>query len=70
MEISFELNMISLPNELNFKTAPDKRQDGFSHKSNIISVKDLTEEQAYEYAEEIKHAFVYHWGVLSGLLDS
>jgi hypothetical protein len=69
MEIKLNIKKPIMPSEIFMEQPIGKRQDGFNpSKGNIfnpskgsIKVKDLTEEQAYEYAELMKQTFIEHW---------
>lgn len=52
-----------MPNEIFFELEQNigKKQDGFNPTSGKISVKDLTSEEANEYAELMKQTFIEHW---------
>lgn len=61
MTKEFKLQMISMPNFINYEMPPVKRQDGFKPEGNAIPVGSLSEDEAKEYAEEMKEAFLSHW---------
>lgn len=61
MELTVKIKMPLMPDVLNFEAAPKPKQAGFQTAGNSIAVKDLTEEQANEFADEWKKAFLEHW---------
>jgi hypothetical protein len=61
MEIKLNIKKPIMPSEIFIEQPIGKRQDGFNPSKGSIKVKDLTEEQAYEYAELMKQAFIEHW---------
>lgn len=60
MKIDVKIKMIQMPNFLILETPPVEKQDGFRHGSTI-PIGELSEEQANEYAEEMKQSFLNHW---------
>lgn len=61
MEIFFKLKMVSMPNFINFEMPPRPRQEVFTHGANSIPIEQLSEEQARQYAEEMRLSFIAHW---------
>lgn len=67
MNVNFPLVMIGMPDHISFQVpGTGQRQDGFKPGQNQIAIKDLTEDQAKQYAEELKTAFMDHWKEKSG----
>lgn len=60
MEKKFNLLMVSMPNFLQMERPPQSRQEGFKPDSFSIPVSELSEEEAFQYGEEMKQAFVIH----------
>jgi len=62
MIIESEVNPPSMPNDIYFSKKPGRKQDGiFLSPSHKMAVKDMTEEQAIEYAELMRVTFIEHW---------
>jgi hypothetical protein len=57
MSKEFILVMATMPNFISFKTSTTKK--GVSGSS--IAVSELSEQEAREYAEEMRIAFINHW---------
>lgn len=56
----------TMPTVIMLEQVTAKKQDGPGfQKLGSIAVKDLTEEQAIEYAELMKETFIEHWKKLS-----
>lgn len=60
MEKSFKLNPPLMPNYITYGSGVVKREDSF-RQAATIAVQDLTEQEAIEYAELMKQAFIEHW---------
>lgn len=60
MEKKFKLVLPKPINFISLMMPPRPRQDGFNPAPSI-SVGDLTEEEATEYAECLKQDFLRHW---------
>ncbi len=65
MEKKFKMLPPMMPNFLPYESAPRPRQEGFNPENNRISVSELSEEEAIEYGELMKQAFIEHWKVKS-----
>ena len=65
MTKEFKLLMISMPNFISYETPPVERQEGFNPENKGIPVGSLSEDEAKEYAEEMKEAFLSHWELKS-----
>ena len=61
MEIKSKIQKPVMPSHIYVERPAGKRQDGFNPSLGEIAVGDLTEEQAYEYAELMKNTFIEHW---------
>lgn len=59
MNKTFKLLPPLMPNFLAFEIGPQKRQQGFV--TNRVSVTELSEQEAIEYGELMKQAFIEHW---------
>lgn len=59
MTKEIKLKMIQMPNFICIEQSARPRQEGFNQIT--IPVKDFTEEEAVNYAEEMKQAFINHW---------
>lgn len=59
MTKKFELLPPMMPNFIYIKTEPKPRQEGFT--PHTIPVKDMDEQEAQEYGELMKQAFIQHW---------
>lgn len=70
MEKSFKLLMPTMPNFISYEGPVRLKQEGFSSENNSIPVSDLTEEEAYQYSEEMKDAFIDHWKSLKLKADT
>lgn len=64
MKIELTIQKPVMPDHLSIEGVAGARQDGFSL-LKTIPVKDLTSDQAHEYAETLKDAFLNHWFVLT-----
>ena len=60
MEKKFELLPPSMPNFATFKKEKQLRQDGFKVDGGF-PIKNFTREEAEEYGELMKQAFIKHW---------
>ncbi len=60
MNKSFKLLIPAFPETINIEMPIGERQDGFNPDGNTIKVSDLTDEEAEEYAELLKQAFLDH----------
>jgi hypothetical protein len=60
MNKKFELLPPLMPNYARFKKEPGLRQDGFKADGGY-PIEKLTKEEAAEYAELMKQAFIEHW---------
>lgn len=60
MKVEFELLPPRMPNFVEMKVPPKTRQEGFSEGMSIV-VEDLTEQQANEFADLMRAAFIDHW---------
>ena len=60
MEKTFKLKPPMMPNFINVDTGTRLRQEGFAS-GLTIPVKDLSKEEAEEYAELMKQTFLVHW---------
>ena len=60
MKIQFEIEMPAMPNFLRFKKDAQMRQDGFKVNDGY-PISNLTREEAEEFAESWKQAFIKHW---------
>jgi hypothetical protein len=69
MEKSFKLLMPTMPNFISYEGPARPKQEGFSAEKNCIPVSDLSEEEARQYAEEMKAAFIEHWKELKSKAD-
>lgn len=49
-----------MPNFFHYEMAPVKRQEGFKL-NHEIPISELSEEEAYEFAEMMKQEFIKHW---------
>jgi hypothetical protein len=56
MQVQFE--MVRMPNFIRYKFKDSKEENA---PERIISVSDLSEADATEYAEAMKRAFIQHW---------
>jgi hypothetical protein len=61
MEIKSKIKKPVMPSHIFIEQPIGKRQEGFKQSIGKIPVKDLTEEQANEYAELMKKTFIEHW---------
>ena len=64
MTKEFKLVMISMPNFISYEKPPKPRQEGFKADDGV-PVGTLTEDEAKQYAEEMKQAFIAHWALKS-----
>lgn len=69
MEIKLNIKKPIMPSEIFIEQPIGKRQDGLNLSKGSIKVKDLTEEQAYEYAELMKQTFIEHWKNVVALMS-
>lgn len=60
MEKKFNLKMVAMPNFITIEMPPRPRQEGFKE-APIVDVKDMTEQEATEYAEWMRVSFIEHW---------
>lgn len=60
MEKTFKLNPPIMPNFISVDTGKKLRQEGFIP-GLTIPVKDLSKEEAEEFAELMKQTFIEHW---------
>lgn len=60
MEKKFKLILPPPPNFISFERPARPRQEGFNT-GHSIPVSDLSEEEAEEYGELMKQAFISHW---------
>lgn len=60
MTKNFKLLPPTMPNFLFIEMPPRPRQEGVSF-DNKIPITDLSEQEATEYAELMKQAFINHW---------
>lgn len=62
MDITFKFNPPIMPDNITYDTGiPGRKQDGYNPGSNSIPVKNLSQEQAEQYAELMKQTFLEHW---------
>lgn len=61
MTKNFKFYMVSMPDFLYVERPAKPRQEGVSFINNMIPVGELTKEEAEQYAEEMKQAFIAHW---------
>lgn len=64
MTKEIKLVMISMPNFISYEQPARPRQEGFKPAEGI-PVGTLTEDEANQYAEEMKQAFLAHWALKS-----
>lgn len=69
MDKTIKLLPPKMPDEIYFETPPRVRQDGFHPRQGIL-VKDLSPDEALEYAELMKQTFLEHYGRLTGNLPT
>lgn len=60
MEKRFEVLPPTMPNYVRFKKEAGLRQDGFKVDEGY-DIKNFTKEEAEEYGELMKQAFIKHW---------
>jgi hypothetical protein len=60
MKIDVKLKMVMMPNFLTMEMPARPRQEGFTELPKV-SVGELSEEQASQYADEMRAAFMSHW---------
>lgn len=60
MEKKFKLLPPTMPNFLSLEMPAGRREDGIKEAPKI-SVSDLSKEEALEYGELMKQAFINHW---------
>jgi hypothetical protein len=60
MKIEVDLLPPLMPNFVSAKSEPRKRQDGFSQPL-IYDIADFTREEAEQYADLMRDAFMKHW---------
>lgn len=65
MTKEFKLIMIPMPYKINYEVPPGKKEDGPKFHNNVL-VESLSKEDAEEYANEMKEAFLAHWAALGG----
>jgi hypothetical protein len=63
MIIGRKIKMVKMPNFLSFEQKAGKREDGFKT-NDAIDVGDLTSEEAEQFSDEMKQAFIDHWDSL------
>lgn len=61
MEIKFKLLPPMMPNFVRYEKPARPRQEGFDSKDQGIPIEEFTEQQAKEYAELMRDAFIEHW---------
>lgn len=66
MKKKFEIIPPIMPNYVRFRMPPGKRQDGFQSKpGSQMPITDFSKEEAEEFGELMKQAFIEHWKNLS-----
>jgi D-serine dehydratase len=60
MEKKFKLRMVQMPNFISVEMPPRSREDGIKE-SPVVPVKDMSKEEAEEYAEWMRKSFIQHW---------
>jgi len=60
MKVSFKVLPPTMPNFVQFESDPVKREEGFTPKEGYPIAK-FTREEAEQYAELMKQAFIKHW---------
>lgn len=61
MEKTFKLKMVEMPNFICIEMPAWQRQYGFNTDAANIPVSSMSIQEATEYAEEMKQAFIDHW---------
>lgn len=61
MTKSFKLLMVQMPNFIRYERPPRPKQEGFNSSDSSISIEELTPEEAAQYAEEMRLAFLAHY---------
>lgn len=60
MKKRFEVLPPTMPNFVQFKHKAGLKQDGFKVDGGV-PISDFTEDEAHEYAELMRQAFLKHW---------
>ena len=64
MEKTFTIKKPEMPSNVYLEMPPGRKQDGFcptDKAPGAIKVRDLSREEAGEYAELMKQTFIEHW---------
>lgn len=64
MKKEFKLLPPMMPNFIRYEIPAGQRQDGIKIEGNTIPVRDPSKEEAEEYGELMKQAFIEHWNNL------
>jgi hypothetical protein len=60
MDKILKINPPLMPNFFQYQMPPGKREDGFKF-NHSIPIGELSEEEAYEFADMMKNEFIKHW---------
>ena len=61
MKIGFEIRKPSMQNFILMEVPAGQRQDGFNSEAGKISITELDEQQALEYAQLMYNTFIEYW---------